>query len=164
MPSPSDIKTILDMSPDAVVARDHQHLMVFEDKKFVRSGPYFCAQPRKFSSPNDQKILNIMESLGDFTVDEAAKAVYPHIYARGRGYILEDIREIWSNDKKQLQKAYPGREIKECDFRNLARIRVGNYVYSKFKDMGWIEKTEGNKWRIIASKSINLTSKKQLDF
>lgn len=134
--------------------------MVFEDKKFVRSGPYFDPKPRKFSSPNDQKILNILEGLGDFTADEAAKAVYPHIYSRGRGYVLEGVREIWSSNKKQLQDAYPGRKIKECDFKSLARIRIGNYIYSKFKDMGWIEKAKDNEWRILSKKSTNSQSKK----
>ena len=154
-PSQQDIADILAMNPDAAIGIAGQPVMVFENGSFKESIGFF--EPSLPGTANDRLILNAMRKLGDFTVDQLAMELYPEIYMRKKAFRLSRMPDIWAPDKSSLAEHYPGEKIEPYDYKRLATARAGNYVYSNFKEKGWIVQNSNNTWRICSS-ILNTTS------
>ncbi len=142
-PTQTDIDLILEISDsesaEIFIVRKDKPALVFRNNEFVRTGPfYFDPSYPRWADENDAEYLYWISRLGTFKVEDLARKMYPELYMRGQAYRLKDKPGIWGPTFELLSQAFGADRVEEYDFGGLAKIRTGNFVYSKAQKEGWV--------------------------
>lgn len=143
-PTKEDIAQILDIEPNAYIAKYGESIMEYRDKKFVAGHKKFIPDS-PLEGEKESELWLMLKDRDNFTAEEIAKEWFPHIWKRGEAFLNKKTSE-WSPVEREGFVPY--------DFQKLVTNRVNNYLY-KFKEYGLVEKNKeesswGNQvWRTL---------------
>ncbi len=145
-PTPHQIGQIIDMSGgvETWVCRAYKNILIFRDNEFSETGPFFYPEKNlpNFISDKDAQYLYWIISLGEFSVAELSRLMYPDLYLKGKVWRDTENEHIWAPTKEEV----PSESVEEYDYEKLAKIRTGNFIYNKAKTEGWIKSKGYGKW------------------